>query len=232
MKYLKKYNENIDWDWVQEEDNPYKEIPYEKDGVIYGKHMHINKVDISDLKFQLEDRVKCLSSQDNNINIINKTGKIVDINLYDQYLIYFDINVDGHNDGNIPRGHAWWVNSNKLEKIENIKESINWDWVQEEDNPYKEIPYEKDGVIYGNFIHINKDDINDLKFQLEDRVESIQIIETIYHQKYAASKVGTIVDFARNYYLIYFDDNIGGHGQNNIPRGHAWWVDENEIIKV
>ena len=116
MKYLKKYNEKIDWDQFDDEDeNPIKEIPYIKNGITYGKYYSLNNK--KNNVFNLEDKIIYIGSQ---YNIKNKIGEIVDIvddNDFEVYLIYFYDNVNGHKDCNIPRGHGWWVNYEDIKKI-------------------------------------------------------------------------------------------------------------------
>ncbi len=48
------------------------------------------------------------------------------------------------------------------------------------------------------------------------------------------NKIGYIIDYddVSNCYLIYFIDNIGGYGRNNIPHGHAWCVTSKYIEKI
>ena len=121
MKYLKKYNEDIDWDFDDEDENPIKEIPYIKNGISYGislsEVLKINPLSNLNYNIKLEDKVVCIASDH---LIKNKTGKIVDIHVqggFIDYLIYFDEYIKGHDNNNIPIGHGWWVYEKYIKKI-------------------------------------------------------------------------------------------------------------------
>lgn len=116
MKYIKKYNENIEWNFYEDET---KELPYIKDGVIYGSELkEIEENILNKMKFDLEDEIICVSAYDNNNDIVNECGLVVDYNYEDnEYLIFFYNHIGGHNENNIPDRHAWWVGENELRKL-------------------------------------------------------------------------------------------------------------------
>lgn len=65
------------------------------------------------MKFNVGDRVKCISEHDNNVLIINKIGKV----LYSNELsscIEFDDFIDGHADRGGKDGHVWNIRNTKL----------------------------------------------------------------------------------------------------------------------
>ncbi len=44
---------------------------------------------------------------------------------------------------------------------------------------------------------------------------------------------GYIIDYNTVNYLVYFINNVNGHGgRANIPKGHAWWVPAINLRKV
>lgn len=110
-----------DWEFEEQDENDIK-IPYIKNNVIYGLNLSKITLDIlKKFKFKLEDKILCSNYKKiDNFLVKNKTGHVVD--MYDDpnnglYLIYFDVNVNGHDQNEIPFGHAWWCPGYSLIKI-------------------------------------------------------------------------------------------------------------------
>jgi len=109
MKYIKKY-ENIDWEWIDEEEND-------------DEYININNIDSDNFhKLKINDKIK--------INILNKElkGKIIYSNR--NITIEFDEYINGHNGyGKGKQGHCWeysYKNKIDLEWLYNRLKEINF----------------------------------------------------------------------------------------------------------
>lgn len=78
------------------------------------------------MKFKVGDRVKCVKCHDGNIKAVGKVGTVIKFSdTCSDYLIEFDVNVDGHDGcGAGKKGHCWWLFDRHLELARDKNECI------------------------------------------------------------------------------------------------------------